>query len=88
MMQPTGAGFLGVVCHTCLHAYRNGIRRSDERGLDAMAAYRWTGPNGAVTYLCVSCCASWRMNAKADPSLTPRRIETVPETPVTDVRWQ
>lgn len=41
------------------------------------AVHRWTGPHGNVTPLCSSCCAHWQANARDDPSLAPRSIDSI-----------
>lgn len=79
MILTSGTGYIAALCQCC----------SSVAGRPpTLATYRWTGPNGVVTPLCVSCCAHWRLNAKDDPSLAPQRIETIPLIPVTDVRWE
>jgi hypothetical protein len=62
------------LCQCCLSIGIPGFPETQR--LPTPAAYRWTGPHGNVTMLCASCCACWRENARDDPSLLPRRIET------------
>jgi hypothetical protein len=64
MGQAGMTAILTPICECCLD-----VRNESNRAL-----YRWTGPNGNNTNLCVQCCAFWQKNVKDDDSLTPQRI--------------
>jgi hypothetical protein len=57
------------LCWCCCYTIRDGSR------VISRARYEWTFElSGNVTRLCEECCAAWRANAEADPSLAPSRI--------------